>query len=206
LDTKSEKIVNATWTPNQAKFFLSVNCLDKKTNCKIVRLAQNCQSLREVQSGNGKGNDELSATLRQVIAHSIQYPAKFQPLPIPILWRKGNQLNQHVHLFFLIGIVKSSSQLTFKWFKRQGKGANFLQFAATWIGGQCPLKKMQLSWLDLTLLTGEQFGGWVAVHFIAFLRLMKWVFSAANFVSPDDIYKEPDLPPSNRWLVKELAG
>jgi hypothetical protein len=105
-----------------------------------------------------------------------------------------------------MAIPESSSQLTFRWFKLQGKGATFLQFAAKLIGGQGPLKKMQLSWLDLTLLTREKFGGWVAVHFIAFSRLMKWVFSAANFVSPDDIYEEPESPPSNRWLVKELAG
>jgi hypothetical protein len=79
-------------------------------------------------------------------------------------------------------------------------------FAGRLIGVDGMLKVMQLSWLDLTLLTGEKFGGWVAVHFIAFSRLLKWVYSAADFVSPDEIYEEPDSRPSSQWLVRELAG
>jgi hypothetical protein len=78
-------------------------------------------------------------------------------------------------------------------------------FAARLIGMEGMLKGMQLSWLDLTLLTGEKIGGWVAVHFIAFSRLLKWVYFLANFVSPDEIYQEPDSSPSAQWLVRELA-
>jgi hypothetical protein len=35
---------------------------------------------------------------------------------------------------------------------------------------------------------------------------MKWVFSSAEMVSPDEIYKEPDSRPSMAWLVRELGG
>jgi hypothetical protein len=144
-----------------------------------------------------------------VLQHLKENPGEFCPLQIPIPWPCGNQLKQHVavamhHLFR--GITKSMLQLTFKWFKLQGKCSKFLEFAAKLIGGEGPLKTMQLLWLDLSQLTGEKFGGWVAVHFVAFSRLLKWVFSKAGIVIPDDKYKEPNYPPSGRWLVVELRG
>jgi hypothetical protein len=200
-----QKIVEDSWSPNEAECFLSVICMDTKTNTEIVRLAQSYQSLREVQLCVG----ELSATFQLVLEHSQQNPEEFHSLPIPISWKCGNQLNQHVavaiHLLFL-GITNSTLQLTFKGFKLQGKGSNFLEFAAKLIGGEGPLKKVQLCWLNLSLLTGKKLSGWVALHFIAFLRLLKWVFSIADSVSPDNAYEEPNSPPRNRWLVKELTG
>jgi hypothetical protein len=200
-----QKIVDESWSPNEAKSFLSVICVDTKTNAEIVRLAQSCQSLREVRSCVG----QLSVTSKRVLQHYKDNPGEFCPLPIPIAWRRGSKLKQHVavamHLLFL-GITKSTLQLTFKWFKLQGKCSNFLEFAAKLIGGVGPLKTMQLLWLDLTQLTGEKFGGWVAVHFVAFSRLLKWVFSIADIVIPDDEYEEPKYPPSDQWLVLELRG
>jgi hypothetical protein len=146
---------------------------------------------------------------RRVLDHYKDNPQDFCPLAIPIAWRHGGELKQHVavamHLLFL-GITKSTLQLTFKWFKLQGKCSNFLEFAAKLIGGEGPLRKMQLSWLDPTQLTGEKFGGWVAAHFVALSRLLKWVFSIADIVIPDDEYEEPTYPPSDRWLVMELRG
>jgi hypothetical protein len=76
-----QKIVEDSWSPNEAKCFLSVICMDTKTNTKIVRLAKNCQSLREVQSCVG----ELSATSQRVLGHYQQNPEEFHPL-IPISW------------------------------------------------------------------------------------------------------------------------
>ena len=64
------------------------------------------------------------------------------------------------------------------------------------------IKRMNLSWCKILLYKNGSFGGWVAENYLAFVKLMPWLYSIIDYFSEGE-YKDP-VKPFKEWKKDDL--
>jgi hypothetical protein len=131
--------------------------------------------------------------------------AKYQMLPIPVLWNRGNDLDIHIyvpmHLLFW-GITKSIVRMIQAWCALWGSTHDFRKHV---VDVMETFNGLGLSWLVYVPYTGAKLGGWILENYLALARLMCWFYSKLSTVVTDYEFVQPRTPQKD-WTMKQNMG
>jgi hypothetical protein len=118
------ELFTGIWEKKHADLYLSVETFNKKTIEALIENAMNCKYFHFFDDKKNLYPIEYYAI--SLLKEKI--PAKYQMLPIPVLWNRGNDLDIHIdvpmHLLFL-GITKSIVCMIQAWFALRSSTNDF---------------------------------------------------------------------------------
>jgi hypothetical protein len=195
-----EALVDGLWSVEESAECLSLHCLNKKAQDKILLHAERCKEYRDIMDDPESTDAEREA----VIADRDEEPNLYQPWPIPSLWTRGVLLNQcpdvPMHLLFL-GCVKTVMLRVQAWMSNKRKASPFAREMKQYLES---LDELKLTWIKILPYKGGRFGGWVSENYLAMSRIMKWFYSSLDGLASDaDPWVEPADKPQERWTAKD---
>ena len=118
-------------------------------------------------------------------------PEKFEMWPIPPLWRRGVDLDQHIdvpmHLLFL-GVVKTCIRTVQSWCTLRGKSNELTGHLNLLLD---PIQQLSLSWMPVIPYSGGKLGGWISENYVALAKISPWFYSQITSIGKDFEYVEP---------------
>lgn len=188
-------VASTSWNIQIAKAFLSVFGINTVAVAEILEHAGNAVCLKYVR------DEKLEDQYSEIMDLYEAEPAKFEQWPIPVVWERGLELDQHIdaimHLLFL-GLVKTLMKDTQDWLTKKNSFASFLKVTKNIFES---VQSLGLSWCRAIPYGTGRFGGHVSENYVACARLSKWFFHIIENIKGDEEYIEPDdAIPQSKWL------
>lgn len=185
VDKAHNKLLSADWSKMQADNFLTAHALSKETVKNVIDCAVGCILKERAETGLVQGDDA-----EEVLKWIEREPHKFQKFECPAIWTSGIEMYQVpciiMHLLFL-GISKWVLGQIKIWLAASRKQS---AFERSHVGVLDGIKKLDLPWCRaLPYLEGTG-GAWVSENYLAFARLMPWIYSQVHLVKASK-----ELPP-----------
>jgi hypothetical protein len=196
-----EKIVENSWTTDNARTYLRVHGLNSEAIDDIIECAQNCNTYARMK------RDQVHSphAFAEIEQERLHHPELFRQWRFPALWDRGVDLRQHIdvamHLLFL-GVVKTTIQLVKEWAKMRCKYQSFLTYCN---GTFETVQSLGLSWCRVLPYSSGKLGGWVSENYLAACRLLPWFYCAIDDIAPDPVFVPPDRP-QNNWTSVQNKG
>lgn len=175
VDKAHDKLVSTEWTKSQAENYLTAHALSKETVDAVIECA-----LGTILKDRAERN--LVENVDQVNEWIKSEPHKYRKFEYPPIWTSGIDISQVpciiMHLLFL-GIAKCILGLVRIWLAATRRQA---AFERSHDGVLDCIQKLDLPWCRaLPYLQGTG-GAWVSENYLAFARLMPWIYSHAGVV------------------------
>ena len=196
------KITSNTWTEENAMAYLKSIGLNDKSCKSLIRNASNMKNLTEAEKAlEEEDNEENRLLVESVHELKEENPTEFEPWRHPAVWNAGIELTQchqaGMHLLFL-GVVKSMITVVSDWATKQKKNTALRESMRQTMD---LLDGIHVSWLKQQPFIGGGLGGWVSENYMAFLRVLPWVYAGFDEL-PEMEYVQPTEPRS-KWTANQ---
>jgi hypothetical protein len=88
-----EELVPIIWEKKHAVSYFSVEIVNKKAIEELIEITMNCKYFHFLEDNKELFPIEYCA----ISLLKVKFPAKYQMLPIPVLWNRGNDLEIHIN-------------------------------------------------------------------------------------------------------------
>ena len=206
LRTCHEKIVEGTWTTNVASAYLTANGINGILAASALKCATNEYALKKaVDEDNTHSTEETQKMVQTLEAQKKDTPSEFQIAKFPAMWNSGLTLNQcpqaTMHILFL-GIVKKSVLWLQDWSTCQKK---YTALQIELEKRTRMIRQLGLSWMKMEPYKGKKLGGWVSENYLAFCRVLPWIYLNLPNLDLDPPYVEPERE-KTKWNKKETTA
>ena len=190
------KIVLGEWSKTEAEQYLHRYCINEELRTKIIDRAINGLTMKNLHLTSPEEGLSLANM-------ESDHPEWFSPYPCPSIWMSGFSMNQLtepcMHLLFL-GIQKNLTSDMKEWATLRAKSQIMRKELES---RSREIESFHLSWCKMEPYVGEKLGGWVSENYLAFTRLLPWMYGFMEDINWDEPISIPIDKPVSRWNATE---
>ena len=193
FDLAHDNYIRGIWSYDNADTYLKVSGIKESIREELLEHADNIICLNKINSMQSSGENT-----DYVLEDYRNNPENYQKCEYPPTWDDlydvSLQIVAPMHTLCL-NVIKNTHDIGMEFASSRRKQSPLCEQMNKQL---CEISDMKLDWLKLL----PDFGGWVSENWLAYGRILRWVYSSLDDIAPNYVFVRPNKP-IHMWLSVE---